>query len=51
MTLRDIVGCSSREACVAFGLAGTDERVLLDRGRTRVRVEAEEQLGAMEPTV
>jgi RNA polymerase sigma-70 factor (ECF subfamily) len=41
ITLRDVVGCSAEETCNALGLSATNQRVLLHRARTRVRVALE----------
>jgi RNA polymerase sigma-70 factor, ECF subfamily len=41
ITLRDVVGCSAEETCNALGLSDTNQRVLLHRARTRVRVALE----------
>lgn len=37
VTLRDIEGWSAQEVCEALGLTGTNQKVLLHRGRTKVR--------------
>ncbi|HEY3669674.1 MAG TPA: sigma factor-like helix-turn-helix DNA-binding protein, partial [Acidimicrobiia bacterium] len=36
-TLRDVDGWSSREVCNALGVTETNQRVLLHRGRAKVR--------------
>ena len=48
ITLRDIVGCTAEETCNALGLTDTNQRVLLHRARTRVRVAVEAAFGATE---
>lgn len=50
ITLRDILGCSAGEACTALGLSDANQRVLLHRARTRVRLALEGYFGATEPT-
>ena len=39
--LRDMVGCSAEETCNALDLTDTNQRVLLHRGRSRVRAALE----------
>jgi RNA polymerase sigma-70 factor (ECF subfamily) len=41
VTLRDVEGCSSEEVCNALDLTETNQRVLLHRGRARVRAAIE----------
>ena len=37
VTLRDIVGWDADEVCEVLGITATNQRVLLHRGRTKVR--------------
>jgi RNA polymerase sigma-70 factor (ECF subfamily) len=48
ITLRDMIGCTPQETCNALGLTDTNQRVLLHRGRTRVRAALEAAFDAME---
>ena len=48
ITLRDMVGCTSAEACNALDVSETNQRVLLHRARAKVRAAVERKLGAME---
>ena len=50
VTLRDIEGWSSKDVCNALEITETNQRVLLHRGRSKVRAALEEHFGAMEPT-
>ena len=46
VTLRDVEGLDSCEVCELLGLSAGNERVLLHRGRTRLRAELERVLDA-----
>jgi RNA polymerase sigma-70 factor (ECF subfamily) len=47
VTLRDIHGWSSKEVCNALEISETNQRVLLHRGRTKLRAALEEYFGAV----
>jgi RNA polymerase sigma-70 factor, ECF subfamily len=44
VTLRDVEGLSSREVCEVLSISAANERVLLHRGRSRVRAELAERM-------
>lgn len=44
VTLRDLDGLSSREVCDVLGISEANQRVLLHRGRSRVRTALEEEV-------
>ncbi|AKT42475.1 DNA-directed RNA polymerase sigma-70 factor [Chondromyces crocatus] len=44
VTLRDVDGCSSEEVCEILGINETNQRVLLHRGRARLRAALEQYL-------
>jgi RNA polymerase sigma-70 factor (ECF subfamily) len=46
VTLRDIVGWDSEEVCEVMGISATNQRVLLHRGRTKVRKALERHLAS-----
>jgi RNA polymerase sigma-70 factor, ECF subfamily len=45
VTLRDIYGCSSEEVCTALEVSSANQRVLLHRGRSRLRSALEQHVG------
>jgi RNA polymerase sigma-70 factor (ECF subfamily) len=51
VTLRDIEGWPPEEVCDALELSEGNQRVLLHRGRTKVRMALERYFGAVEETV
>jgi|SRR5215207_4145203 len=51
VTLRDVEGWPADEVCEALELSEGNQRVLLHRGRSRVRLALERHLGAVEETV
>ena len=46
IALRDIEGCSAEEVCQALGVSPENQRVLLHRGRSRLRAVLEEYVDA-----
>jgi RNA polymerase sigma-70 factor (ECF subfamily) len=44
VTLRDLEGLSSEEACAALGITEANQRVLLHRGRARLRALLEDEM-------
>jgi RNA polymerase sigma-70 factor (ECF subfamily) len=42
--LRDVDGLSAEEVCTVLGLSGANQRVLLHRGRARIRQAIEDVL-------
>ena len=51
VTLRDVAGWPPEEVCEALQLSDGNQRVLLHRGRTRIRAALESYFGAVEETV
>jgi RNA polymerase sigma-70 factor, ECF subfamily len=51
VTLRDVEGWPAEEVCDALDLSEGNQRVLLHRGRTKVRLALERYFGAVEETV
>ena len=51
VTLRDVEGWPPEEVCDALELSEGNQRVLLHRGRSKVRMALERYLGAVEETV
>lgn len=49
VVLRDVLGWTSEEVCNALALEETNQRVLLHRGRTRLRALLEQMLKAKSP--
>jgi RNA polymerase sigma-70 factor (ECF subfamily) len=50
VTMRDVLGFGSQEVCNALDITDTNQRVLLHRGRSKVRAALEQYLGATEKT-
>ena len=50
ITLRDIAGWDSGDVRNALGISEVNQRVLLHRARTNVRMAVEEKLGAIQET-
>jgi RNA polymerase sigma-70 factor, ECF subfamily len=44
VTLRDVYGCSSEEVCTALEISAANQRVLLHRGRSRLRAALEQHV-------
>jgi RNA polymerase sigma-70 factor (ECF subfamily) len=49
ITLRDVQGLTSQEACAVLDLTEANQRVLLHRARSKVRARLEEYLASAEP--
>jgi RNA polymerase sigma-70 factor (ECF subfamily) len=49
VTLRDIEGCPAHEVCEAIDVSEGNQRVLLHRGRSKVRAALERYFDAVEP--
>ena len=43
VTLRDVCGFAAGEVCAILGLSDADQRLLLHRGRSRIRAELEQR--------
>jgi RNA polymerase sigma-70 factor, ECF subfamily len=50
ITLRDVRGFTSQEACEALGVTEGNQRVLLHRARSKVRARLEQHLGSHDPS-
>jgi RNA polymerase sigma-70 factor (ECF subfamily) len=50
LVLRDLEGASAEETCNVLGLTDTNQRVLLHRGRSKVRNAVEEHFAGAQPT-
>jgi len=44
VTLRDIYGCSAEEVCTSLEVSSANQRVLLHRGRSRLRAALEQHV-------
>jgi RNA polymerase sigma factor (sigma-70 family) len=49
IAMRDVAGCSADEVCDVLGISEGNQRVLLHRARTKVRVALEQHLGDEAP--